>query len=148
MISSQILPQIAKSCQILPQLPFSVGLGERGRAQCDLVLLTLQALEEAGADYLAVDSLEEGVALRQAGVRLPIMILYAPTNPDTLSGTPRKNNFPRLFWRKTKGETRFVWPWLLCGSSVGKMRAEIRRVLSSAIGRALSNTTPMGEVSG
>lgn len=40
-----------------------------------------QVLQEAGADYLAVAYLDEGVALKKAGIALPIMVM----NPDAHS---------------------------------------------------------------
>ena len=42
-----------------------------------------KALEDAGADYLAVASLEEALELRDAGIRLPILILGV-TPPEDL----------------------------------------------------------------
>ncbi|NQZ44701.1 MAG: alanine racemase [Flavobacteriaceae bacterium] len=44
-----------------------------------------QKLEDLGADYLAVAYVKEGVALREAGVRLPILVLHPqPLNFTTL----------------------------------------------------------------
>lgn len=48
----------------------------KGNAYGHSLIPAAKALEEAGVDYLGVDSLEEGVALRHAGIQIPISILY------------------------------------------------------------------------
>ena len=52
-----------------------------GAAQC------AEALEEEGADYFGVASIEEGLALRQAGRRTPILVFAVPCAADADADT-------------------------------------------------------------
>lgn len=61
----RLLGKGVKLCGVIKGNAFGHGLVPAARA-----------LEQGGADWLAVDSLEEALALRDAGIVLPVLVLY------------------------------------------------------------------------
>ena len=86
-----------------------------------------KAFIQAGAKFLAVAFVQEGVALRKAGIRVPILVL-TPTLPAEIPTLASKQMYSPLKSVRSKALNKFQKRPKSCGFPMSKFTSKLIRV--------------------